>query len=262
MSMIQTLSPLALHHEATGDNSKPSLVILHGLFGSTTNWRSVIRQLSADFYIIAVDLRNHGQSPWADTMTYLDMATDVAILLKALDLPAPSLLGHSMGGKVAMTMAQYHMLPLDKLIIADIAPVPYQHSHASFVQAMQQVDLESIKSRKDVDQQLSRDILESSTRQFLLQNLARIDGSYRWRINLKAIEQSMDQLLDYQSTDIANNRSMFIAGSLSHYVDDTAKQVILQLFPHASIEYIDDAGHWLHAEKPREFIQLVKEFLS
>ncbi len=194
-------------------------------------------------------------------MSYVEMAGDVAKFIKSHQIHNPVLLGHSMGGKTAMTLAQKHLVAIQKLIIADIAPVPYQHSHEEFVTAMQHVDFDQVRSRQDVDRQLAQDIANQQVRQFLLQNLTRDDSGYRWRINLTAIAENMPQLLDYRCKEISNVESLFIAGSLSHYITTDHHHIIRQLFPSAYIESIEGAGHWLHAEQPARFVELVKHFL-
>jgi len=151
--------PLKLYCQVFGDKNNPALVILHGLFGSSTNWRSIIRQLSDELYVVAADMRNHGQSPWSASMDYPQMAEDVAALITDQNLQKPALLGHSMGGKAAMTLAQMGLAPVGKLIIADIAPVPYTHSHETLVRAMMEVELRGVKNRSEVENQLAESIL-------------------------------------------------------------------------------------------------------
>ena len=194
-------------------------------------------------------------------MSYIEMAGDVARFIKTHEIQNPIVLGHSMGGKTAMALAQKRLAAISKLIIADIAPVPYRHSHEEFVTAMQHVDFDQVTSRQDVDRQLGQDIANSQVRQFLLQNLARDGGKYRWRINLDAIAENMSQLLDYRIKEVSNVEALFIAGSLSHYITDDHHHGIRQLFPSAYIESIAGAGHWLHAEQPVRFINLVQHFL-
>ena len=250
-----------LHYQRFGQNKNPPLLILPGLFGSIANWRSIIRDLSEDFEVIAVDMRNHGQSPWADSMDYREMAEDIANLILTLKLPRPALLGHSMGGKIAMMLAQLDLISIGKLIVADIAPFSYQHSHQHLVTAMLQLDLVNSSSRSDVDAQLAETIAESGIRQFLLQNLKRVDDKYQWRINLQAIGNNMEILLGYSGSGTANHSTLFLAGENSDYITPNMQSDILSMFPKAEFKSIPDAGHWLHAEQPATFLRLTRNFL-
>jgi len=254
-------APLKLNSTSFGDRNNPALIILHGLFGSSTNWRSVIGKLKDEQFVIAVDLRNHGQSPWHGSMTYSEMATDLAALITDEKLVNPAVLGHSMGGKAAMTLAQFGLVPLGKLVIADIAPVPYQHSHEEFIEAMQSVDLGRARSRGEADKQLAERISEPGIRQFLLQNLVRENSNYRWRINLEAIKNNLPSILGFGSQQPANNQTLFISGGNSPYIKPQMYPEMDRQFPHHIVETIDNAGHWIHAEKPEAFVDLIKQFL-
>lgn len=253
---------LGLHTISIGEPDNPPLIILHGLFGSHTNWRTLSKAFAQSHFVYLVDLRNHGQSPWDSDMSYSEMAGDVQRFIETHKLIQPAIVGHSMGGKVAMALAQATEAMIAKLIIADISPVPYTHSHDNFISAMKQVNFDQVTSRKDVDLQLQRDIPSAPIRQFLQQNLTRIDDQYRWRINLEAIEENLPKLLDYNIAGKSDVETLFIGGSLSDYISPAHHADIQRLFPNSSIQTIDQAGHWLHAEKPREFVDLVQRFLK
>ncbi len=195
-------------------------------------------------------------------MTYPEMAADVAGFIKRHNLFRPAIIGHSMGGKTTMALAQNHLAAVSKLVIADIAPVRYDHSHDEFVTAMRNIDFSQVNSRGDVDKQLSQDIANTQVRQFLLQNLEKEDDRYQWRINLDAIAVNMPALLDYRETGVCNAETLFIAGSLSAYISRDYHHRMRQLFPSAYIESIADAGHWLHAEQPEKFVTMVRHFLA
>ncbi|MGB5706165.1 MAG: alpha/beta fold hydrolase [Arenicellales bacterium] len=261
MTLTIPSAPLPLHAIEAGEPENPPLVVLHGLFGSSTNWRSIIKELARDFHIIAADLRNHGESPWSDSMQYRQMAADVAQLIDRYNLERPAIIGHSMGGKTAMAMAQLGLTQLDKLVIADIAPVPYSHTHEGFVNAMQAVDLARVKSRNEVESRLKETIQEAGIRQFLLQNLKRGENGYLWRINLTAIQSNMSDLLDYGIDQVSDIEALFIAGEKSNYIEPGMHQAIRHLFPNSQIQTINNTGHWLHAEQPARFIDIVKAFL-
>lgn len=256
-----TEHPVNLNFSSHGESGLPELLVLHGLFGSLTNWRSIIGALQPDFRITAVDLRNHGDSPWHSIMDYAAMAEDVAWLIEQYGIRKPSLLGHSMGGKVAMSVVQLGLTEIDRLIVADIAPVAYQHSHLGYVDAMQEVELADARSRSQVDDQLAGHIPESGIRQFLLQNLVREDDQYSWRINLPAIRSNMPLLLDYPDHPASEVETLFIGGANSSYISDAAYPEIVRQFPASRIETIADAGHWLHAEQPEQVVQHTSRFL-
>jgi len=177
------------------------------------------------------------------------------------NLVMPVVLGHSMGGKTAMTLGQTGIVGISRLIVVDIAPVRYQHSHEEFVDAMKRVDFTQVRSRSSVDSQLANSIANPQVRQFLLQNLVKDEDGYRWRINLKAVEENMSELLGYYNNDECHVDTLFISGSLSHYITPQHHADIRKRFPSAYIETIEQAGHWVHAEQPKKFANLVNSFL-
>lgn len=259
---------LALSHieyGADGGDARPPLVILHGLFGSAKNWNLIARRLADKRRIHALDLRNHGGAPWADTLSYPEMAADVARFLDDHGLDRADVIGHSMGGKVAMVLALTHPRRVARLVVADIAPVTYTHSFENYVDAMRRIDLAGVTRRGEVDAQLAPDVPEPGLRSFLLQNLVLEDGTFRWRINLEAIGAGMADLTGFPD-DLQGRRfdgpSLFLTGGRSDYVRPEHAAAIRRLFPNAAIETIPDAGHWLHAEKPEAFIERVSAFLE
>ena len=254
-------TPLHLFSLKDGDPANPPLVILHGLFGSGTNWRSIARAFSGDFHVTCLDLRNHGNSAWTESMDYVSMAEDVAETLDREGIRLPVVLGHSMGGKTAMALAQLDLVPLESLVIADIAPVPYPHDHDEFIAAMESVDLASVTRRVDAEQQLSRDIADPGIRQFLLQNLVRRDGRYLWRINLPAIRRSQPALLGWNLAAKTATRTLFVYGENSRYMTSSGRAAIDRCYTRAETIPIPGAGHWLHVEQPERFIAAVTAFL-
>lgn len=252
-----------LHCSEYGEGAP--ILLLHGLFGSGVNFRSIARQLSARYRAVTVDLRNHGESPHAPSMDYPSMAEDVLALLDRLDFGRATLLGHSMGGKAAMLLALQHPERVEKLAVVDIAPGPSEADHLPLVDAMQNLDLDRVASRSQADRDLTESIPEAGVRRFLLQNLVSSGNRYRWRINLDAIESSMGKLLDFP--DIApgttySGPTLFLRGEKSYYVRPEHHARIHELFPHSTIESIAGAGHWVHADQPRAFLAAVEKFLS
>lgn len=247
-----------------GNESSPSLIIMHGLFGSGRNWSMLARKFAEFFHVHMLDLRNHGASPHRETMNYEVMADDLAHFLDLHEIERASILGHSMGGKVAMWFALNHPDRVERLIAADIAPVSYQHSFDQILLGLKSIPLDWVNSRSDADEFLSEYLDEKPLRQFLLQNLVIQDGNAGWRINLAAIEKALPQILSFPDTGSVSPNdlpALFIAGGQSDYVLPEHVEVIEQLFPSARIENIHNAGHWLHAEQPDEFARVVKAFL-
>jgi len=254
---------MKLHTQIFGEPStQTTLVIAHGLFGSSRNWRAIARQLSRDRQVIALDMRNHGQSPFSDTHSYADMAGDLAEFLAGLDRPA-DLLGHSMGGKAAMLLALQEPALIQKLIVVDIAPVPYTHSHLDNIQALRAIDLGAISSRKDADTILQADIPNEMTRGFLLQSLNIDLAGHSWSLNLEALETHMSDIVGFPPPKGQfDGPALFLSGGQSDYVTTDHHPRILTHFPQARFEVIEQAAHWVQAEAPREFIKTVQDYLS
>jgi pimeloyl-ACP methyl ester carboxylesterase len=255
--------PLSL--AGTEYGSGAPVAILHGLFGSGRNWASIAQRLAPRHRVIALDLRNHGASPWVDAMDYAAMAEDVRVSLNARGYERFTLLGHSMGGKVAMMLALQHAEAVERLAVADIAPVPYPMRHLREVQAMRRLDLAGLTRRSQADAALATAIPDAAERGFLLQSLIFENGGVRWRLNLKAIEREMPRLVDFPAVPEGrtyDGPALFVAGGRSEYVRAEHAPAIRRLFPKAEIAHIENAGHWLHAEQPAAFLAIVEPFLD
>lgn len=231
------------------------LLIAHGLFGSARNWGVVAKKLSETRPVITVDMRNHADSPWFDSHSYPDMAADLA---QVMDRPM-DVLGHSMGGKAAMVLAVQRPDLVRKLIVADIAPVTYTHDQHGPIAAMRRVRLDAVTSRAEAKAQLGD--LEPGVADFLLQSLDMKDKC--WRLNLDVLQAEMDRIIGFPQLDGQfDGPALFLSGAKSDYVTAAYRAPIKALFPNAVFAKIPDAGHWLHAEKPREFIGSVAAFLG
>ncbi|MBC8269823.1 MAG: alpha/beta fold hydrolase [Rhodospirillaceae bacterium] len=256
--------PVELAYKAFGKG--PPLIILHGLFGSKRNWASIAKALSAHFHVFCLDLRNHGESPWADGMDYATMAADVHGFIKRHALAGATVIGHSMGGKTAMALSLLHGEALNALVVVDIAPVAHSGADIrSYLETLMEVPLAAFRDRAEVEDHLSESITEAGIRSFLLQNLVRSGERLQWRINLAAIADDMDSITGF--IDTGHGRSyggptLFVAGGNSNYVQPRDHTVVGTLFPKARIEIIAGAGHWLHAEQPGPFLDLLKQFLD
>jgi len=251
-----------LHFSTSGSGT--ALVILHGLFGSGRNWQSHARQLAEHFQVFSVDLRNHGESFHANEMNYSAMAEDVAQLLHSLALSDCYMLGHSMGGKVAMMLALQNPALVKRMIVADIAPVDYFHHYDDLINPILALPLEKIESRGQADQLLRQNVPEDQLRAFLLQNLVREASGWRWRVNWKVIQRDMEWLTgcgDLPQDWCIDLPTLFLRGEKSDYIGESEVVVIQQRFRPYRIETIEAAWHWLPAEKPELFYRLVADFL-
>jgi pimeloyl-ACP methyl ester carboxylesterase len=242
----------------------PPVLILHGLFGSQRNWGGIIRALATDVQIHGLDLRNHGESPWAESMTYDEMAADAGRYIEKNALGAVTLLGHSMGGKVGMRLALTRPDLLSRLIVVDIAPVSYHNEHYSdYVAAMQALPLDRLTRRAEADEALKPAIPDDSLRAFLLQNMVSDGGHFRWRINLANIGANMKTLIAFpHSAATFDAPAFFLAGERSNYIRPRDRESIVTLFPQAEIQEIPDSGHWPHAEHPERFLAMVRPLLK
>ncbi len=251
-----------LNRIVTGDDHLPKLIIAHGLYGSARNWGVIAKRLSDIRQVIAVDMRNHGDSPWDHTHSYEAMAADLAEVIEAHGGPV-DLLGHSMGGKAAMMMALTDPQPVRHLIVADIAPMAYGHSQIEFVRAMQAVTLEGITRRSEVEPQLQHSVADPALRAFFLQSLAIEDGRARWKLNLDVLADQMPLIMGFPDvTGVFQGDVHFITGAVSDYVNQAGRERIAELFPRAGITQIEGAGHWVHAENPRGFEAALREVLT
>jgi pimeloyl-ACP methyl ester carboxylesterase len=248
-----------VHGPAT---ARPPLVIAHGLFGSARNWSAIGKRLALHRQVIAVDMRNHGDSPQSPVHDYPSMAADLAETIAEHGGRA-DVLGHSMGGKAAMVLALTEPSRVNRLIVADMAPVAYEHSQLEYVRAMQAVDLAAVARRSDADPQLARSVPEPSLRAFFLQSLAVGPSGASWKLNLDVLGAQMPGIMDFP--DVAgtfDGPTLFLTGATSAYVRPEHWPRIRALFPAAEHKAIPKAGHWLHAEAPAAFIEAVSGFLD
>ncbi len=248
--------------DSDGQDGVP-LIVMHGLFGSADNWRSHVKQWQRKRRVISVDLRNHGRSPHAEKMDYAVMAQDVIALLDKLEIERCDLLGHSMGGKVAITVARLAPERLSSLIVADIAPVAYGHDHDSVFAALRRVVEGEPTSRKEADALMAEVVETPAVRMFLATNLVRDDeGVMRLRVGLDEIEAAYDNIIAEPAGEgVYEGPTLVLRGANSGYVSDEFVPPLKKVLPSAEIETLD-AGHWLHAEAPKAFRQAVNDFLE
>jgi len=238
----------------------PPLIIAHGLYGSGRNWGVIAKRLSDTRRVITPDMRNHGASLRASTQTYGDMAQDLAELIARIGTPV-DLCGHSMGGKAAMVLALNHPELLRRLIIADIAPVPYGHTQSPHIAAMRAVDLDTVTRRSDAAEQLGAQGVEPALQSFFTQSLD--VTAKEWRLNLDVLEAEMPHIIGFpEVSGQFENPTLFLTGAQSDYVLPEHRPLIKSLFPAARFAKLRDAGHWLHADRPREFEGAVRAYLE
>ncbi|UOG75431.1 alpha/beta fold hydrolase [Hymenobacter tibetensis] len=257
---------MQLHHREIGQGTP--LVILHGLFGTLDNWQTLARRWSeAGHRVVSVDLRNHGRSFQTPEHTYELMSADVLALLNSLALgPELTLLGHSMGGKVAMRFALDHPDRLAKLVVVDIAPRFSDMAHQDdILEGLNAVDLTTIENRQQADDALAQHIRQPGVRQFLLKNLYRLeDNSFAWRQNLQALTSNIAEIgAEISGSAPCLKPTLFIRGGKSDYITAEDKLYsIPTLFPNSQVETVVDAGHWVHAEAPDTVFELVRAFIG
>ncbi len=258
------MSQLMLHYREMGEQDKPTLLLLHGLFGNSGNWAGVVKYLKDDFRLILPDLRNHGRSPHSDVMDFPAMAADLRRLLTHLGLGSASILGHSMGGKAAMWLALNDPEWVDQLVVADMAPVAYHNRFEQILQGMSSMPLEELSSRGDADQYLAQYVPQKLVRQYLLQNLVKDRGDWQWRCNLSVLQQQILVLAGYPALDdlAFAGDVLFLYGERSDYVLPDYRGIIDRHFPHARLRMLNGAGHWLYAEQPEAFSLAAKQFLT
>ncbi len=241
-------------------SGKP-LVILHGLFGFSDNWQTHAKKFSEYYRVILVDIRNHGHSPWSDEFSYQLMVDDLLKLFNKLNLSDVILLGHSMGGKVAMHFAQSHPEFLEKIIVVDMGVKEYPLHHQHILKAFDSIDLSQLTARSEAERILSSFIESKGVVQFLLKNLYWIDkGKLAWRVNFKVLQLAMPEILKALPIKEVFVPTLFIRGALSDYILDADIEEIENLFPDSLLVTVEQAGHWVHAEAPEEFTDSVLSF--
>lgn len=253
---------LKLHHRVQGEGE--DILLIHGLFGSMENLGAIARLLSNQFTVHSLDMRNHGRSPHHDLMSYDLMAADIMQYLKSAKLDKVHLLGHSMGGKVAMQFALSNAGRVKTLIVADIAPVAYPPRHSDVFDGLLAINPNELKSRTEADNILREYVKETAVRQFLMKNLVKsAPEGFCWRMNLNAIHNQYQQLMAGQHSETPfSGPVLFIKGGNSDYIQNRHKEQIETLFPSVHLRVIPNTGHWLHAEKPELFARVVKRFLG
>ncbi|WP_372735960.1 alpha/beta fold hydrolase [Nocardioides sp.] len=251
--------------------SGPRVVFCHGLFGQGKNWTGIGKALAEDYRVVLVDLPDHGHSPRSERFDFLDYADRVAELLSGDSGGADpvALVGHSMGGKVAMLLALRHPELVERLVVVDVAPVAYPHAaeFEAYIAAMQAIDLEGLEGRGDADAALQSAVPNPMVRGFLLQSLRREAGGWRWLLNLDVLGRDLDTITDWPEGELAADATypgkvLWVGGANSPYVDDGYVAAMDRLFPFNRRVTIKGAGHWVHSEQPEVFLEVLRRFLE
>lgn len=242
------------------------LIILHGVFGISDNWVTVGRRLAEKFEVFIPDQRNHGQSPHSDTLSYYALADDLIEFMEDHQIRKPILIGHSMGGKVAMKVALEYPKRIDKLIVIDISPrrYPARQEHMEIIEAMMAVNFNEVNKREEVEMIISDKIKSEKIRLFVLKNLYRIGRNrFAWRLNIEGIYNNIDAVVEPIETPYTfDEPCLFVRGGNSGYVPEEDFELIYKSFPKAIIETVPGASHWVHAEKPDALCSLLSSFLE
>lgn len=240
------------------------LIILHGFMGSLDNWQSLANEFAKSYEVYLIDARNHGKSPHTATHSIAEMVEDLFDFLHQQQISKANIIGHSMGGKVAMQFAVNYPNCVNKLVVADIAAKKYGRGHDDVFEALYAIDLTKIQTRKQAEEAMLPHVSEFGTRQFLLKNLERLEnGTYQWKMNLDVLYRDYEEI----TQEVKTNKPitipvLFLKGELSKYIKDEDWEQIKSIFPEAELKEINKAGHWLHADNPKEFYEKVIAFLS
>ncbi|MFK8006870.1 MAG: alpha/beta fold hydrolase [Saprospiraceae bacterium] len=240
------------------------VIILHGLFGTSDNWQTIAKKIAENYSVYIIDQRNHGRSPHDDEFNYKVMAEDLKNFMESHWIYSARIIGHSMGGKTAMQFATDYPDMVEKLVVVDIANESYEGGHEVIFNALLGLDLEKVESRKEADALLQTQIEDFGVRQFLLKNLTRSkDGKYIWKMNLPIIHQNYQAILSkIEGDEVFEGATLFVKGGLSKYVTEANFETTKHFFPNAKLETIENVGHWVHAEAPKELLEILEKFLE
>jgi esterase len=253
---------MELNYKVFGEGEP--VLILHGMFGTLDNWQTIARKLAQNFMVYIIDLRNHGKSPHSDEFDYAIMAQDILSFMEQNWIYKAHIIGHSMGGKVAMALACDMPDIVDKLVVVDIAPKAYKGNHGPIFDALFALDLETVDNRKTADTFLQSRIEDFGVRQFILKNLHinKKTGKYEWKMNLPVIHKAYKHILGKSElNEIFDGETCFIKGTKSNYIIENEFESFKEYFPNAHLVSIENAGHWVHAEQPKVFLAELKQFL-
>ncbi len=252
---------MKLHYHAIGDGYP--IILIHGLFGSGDNLDLISRALKDKYKVINVDLRNHGLSPHSDQFTYQQMAQDVLDMIDELSIDHFAVIGHSMGGKVAMSLTELASDRIDHLVVLDISPVAYsEHRHQNVFAGLREVSKHIILNRKEAEQYLALHVQDPGVRQFLLKSLTKTENGYQWRFNVEGLIANYQTIMGWYDITPFTGKTLFMKGQDSEYITPDYREAIMRQFPNAKAHLVANTGHWLHAEKPETVNRVIEQFLQ
>jgi len=253
-----------LNYKTYGEYRENPLLIVHGLFGSLDNWMSLAKNWASKHFVIIVDVRNHGKSFHSDKMDFEDLTKDLLNVLDKENIEKTHLLGHSMGGKIAMEFAGNYPERLKKLIIVDVAPYPYKPHHSDVFNMLHKVDLGSCESRADIENQIRQYIKSEPVVQFMSKNIKRNEENlnFEWKFNLSVLDREYIYLIQRVAQRGFTGEVLFIGGENSQYITKETSEHIFELYPNFELEFVSNAGHWVHADNPQEFYSKVNDFIN
>ncbi len=255
------MKEIELNYKELGEGTP--VIILHGFLGMLDNWKTFGRKLSENYKVYLVDQRDHGRSPHTDDFDYTLLANDLSDFMNQHGIEKAHLLGHSMGGKTVMKFTQLHEEKVLSSIVVDIAPKAYNNHHTDILDALHSISPSEIQDRGEADDALAKYISDWGVRQFLMKNLSRNpEGGFRWKMNLALLTEKYDNIIQPVDQSVSEVKCIFINGSKSNYIVEDDKPEISKVFPNAKFHTIEDAGHWVHAEKPLELLEVVQAFIS
>jgi esterase len=258
------MHPQSLNYKMYGSPSTHALVVVHGLFGSLDNWMTLAKLWSEHFFVIAIDVRNHGRSFHSLDMRFESLSKDILDVLHIEKIEICDLLGHSMGGKIAMDFAYRYPEMLRKLVIVDVAPYRYEAHHHEVFYMLEQVIPSSYASRLDIENEIKKYIASEGVAQFMGKNIRRNETSlaFEWKFNLEVLKKEYQTLIQYIPHQGFDGEVLFVGGENSAYISVEKSENIARLYPKYELTYIANAGHWVHADNPREFYATIMQFLN
>ena len=254
---------MQLNYKKIGESGS-TIIILHGLLGSLDNWQTIAKQIAENHQVYIIDQRNHGSSPHTDDMSYELLAQDIADFCLQHNIHKTSVIGHSMGGKTAMFLALNFPTLIDELIIVDIAPTFYDGGHEAILLAMSEAPLLTTNNRNDINDFLAQSIPEFGVRQFIMKNLTRnSSGNFEWKCNFEALVSNYKKLMEFPKTDkVFLGTTYFIKGENSNYINQDNFEACDKYFPNHKIIEIQNAGHWVHADNSKDFLEALRNIID
>ena len=253
-----------LNYKTYGEHKNQALLIIHGLFGSLDNWMSLAKQWSKDHFVLTIDVRNHGRSFHKDSMTFEEICDDILEVLDSESIKKVDVIGHSMGGKIAMDFAANHPSRLNKLIIVDVAPYEYSPHHSEVFNMLDKLEINSYSSRQDIEMAIRDDLKDEGVVQFISKNVRRNEYThhFEWKFNYPVLRREYEYLITRIPSQGFNGNVLFIGGDRSNYINKETSGRIFDLYPNFELEYVSDSGHWVHVDNPTEFYNKVNDFIN